>query len=146
MRAGTENVAAIVGFGAAVLTAQPLHDDAARASSRKAFLEEILPGEALISVDYAGSDTLRGHLHLRLHGVSAESMLIVLDRMGVSASSGAACSSGSLEPSHVLLAAGYSEREAQEGLRFTFGRSTSVEAAHEAAKRVLAAAQQVRGA
>ena len=63
-------------------------------------------------------------------------MLIVLDRMGISASSGAACSSGSIEPSHVLLASGYTESEAKEGLRFTFGRGTTVEMAREAARRV----------
>ena len=70
-------------------------------------------------------------------------MLIVLDLMGVSASSGAACSSGSLEPSHVLLACGYSEAEAKEGLRFTFGRDTTVEEAEEAAQRVANAVRQI---
>ena len=71
-------------------------------------------------------------------------MLIVLDRMGVSASSGAACSSGSIEPSHVLLAGGYSESEAREALRFTFGKTTTIEEAEEAAVRVSAAIRQVR--
>ena len=65
-------------------------------------------------------------------GVDAEIALIRLDRAGISASSGAACSSGSLEPSHVLMATGLSEREAREGLRFTFGRGNTVEEAREA--------------
>jgi cysteine desulfurase len=72
-------------------------------------------------------------------------MLIVLDRLGVSASSGAACSSGSLEPSHVLLAAGYSESEAKEGLRFTLGRNATIDQAQDAANRVIEAAKTVRG-
>ena len=58
---------------------------------------------------------------MRLPGADASAFLIRLDREGVCASSGSACSSGSLEPSHVLMAAGYSEEEARQGLRFSFG-------------------------
>ncbi|MBI3722077.1 MAG: cysteine desulfurase, partial [Fimbriimonas ginsengisoli] len=63
-------------------------------------------------------------------------LLIRLDRDGVAASSGAACSAGSLEPSHVLLASGYSHDEARRGLRFTFWHETSEADAMEAARRV----------
>lgn len=130
LRAGTENVAAIVGFGAAVAT----YKVGLKLEARDAFLQNLSP--AFVRTVPDTSKTLPGHAHVRLPGVSAETMLIKLDRLGISASSGAACSSGSLEPSHVLLACGYSQDEAKEGLRFTFGPSTSIEEAIDAALRV----------
>lgn len=136
MRAGTENVAAIVGFGAAVRAASPLAP-----AARDAFVREV-EGMAWTT---PFSNALPGHAHGRFPGISAESMLIRLDREGVAASSGAACSSGSLQPSHVLSAAGYSEAEAKEGLRFTFGRSVSIGMAAEAAGIVNRAAAAIRG-
>jgi cysteine desulfurase len=140
LRAGTENVPGIVGFGAAV----DLEVGSPRLA-REAFLLELAKSPGWVRTVPADIETLPGHAHLRFPGLSAESMLIVLDRLGVAASSGAACSSGSLEPSHVLLAAGYTEREAAEGLRFTFGSATTEGQAREAASRVLAAAEIVRG-
>jgi cysteine desulfurase len=141
LRAGTENVAAIVGFAAAAQAVSS--SDSGAECARDVFLEATVAGGARRSVP-AEIECLTGHAHLRFPGLSAESMLILLDRLGVSASSGAACSSGSLEPSHVLLAAGYSEAEAKEGLRFTFGRDSALDQAREAARRVLEAAETVR--
>lgn len=142
LRAGTENVAGIVGFAAAA--AAIASQVSMESCARDAFLDAVVNGGAVRSVP-AEIDCLPGHAHVRFPGLSAESMLIVLDRLGISASSGAACSSGSLEPSHALLAAGYSEAEAKEGLRFTFGRTSTTEEAREAARRVLEAAATVRG-
>lgn len=140
MRAGTENVAGIVGFGEACRHLSPPSGPA-----RDAFLDRLLVPEKGFLASVPDRDlVLPGHAHVRFPGASAETMLIRLDRMGISASSGAACSSGSLEPSHVLLACGYSETEAKEGLRFTFGRSTTVEDALEAADRVIQAAAAIR--
>jgi len=126
MRAGTENVAAIVGFAEAVSQHVRLkvEFEAAKLAAKTAFVSKLnelaIPGLSF-TVEPLSNNILSGHVHLRIAGRSAETMLIKLDRAGVSASSGAACSSGSIEPSHVLLAAGYSEAEAREGLRFTFG-------------------------
>lgn len=134
LRAGTENVAGIVGFAAAVRA----HGPDGRARARDEFvrhLEAVAPVPFVLSVD-RDVPCLPGHAHLRFPGFGAESILIRLDRAGVSASSGAACSSGSLEPSHVLLAAGYSPAEASEGLRFTFGLGNDLEQAREAARRL----------
>lgn len=139
VRAGTENVAAIVGFGKAV--EMHLGDRASwlsAAPARNAFAAKTIAIGAILTLE-PGVESGPAHCHLRFEGVSAESMLVRLDRMGVAASSGAACSSGSVEPSHVLIACGYTESEAREGLRFTFGRSTTVSEAEEAAERVLAA-------
>lgn len=140
MRAGTENVAAIVGFGEAVRQVPKMPDNRLNAKNR--FLSALdIPN--LVRTVPNEEDTLPGHAHVRIPGVQAETMLILLDRMGVSASSGAACSSGSIEPSHVLLACGHSESEAKEGLRFTFGRETSNEEATEAAGRLNEAAAKL---
>jgi cysteine desulfurase len=89
---------------------------------------------------------LTTHAHVRFPGIDAETMLVVLDRLGVSASSGAACSSGSIEPSHVLLAAGFSPDESRQGLRFSFGRSSDEAIAVAAADRVVEAVHQIRTA
>lgn len=133
VRGGTENVAAVAGFGAAVRE----HVDRPRtvlAGLREGFLKRL---EALGAVrTVRNGPVLKGHVHVRFPGVSAETLLIALDRLGVTASSGAACSSGAIEPSHVLLAAGYSATEAREGVRFTLGPETTVAELDEAANRI----------
>lgn len=116
VRGGTENVAGVVGFAAAVLN-QPSDD---RAKLRDAF-EAALPEFTWTRPPHR----LPGHAHGRIAGRMAETALIAFDRAGLSASSGAACSAGSVEPSHVMMACGYSESEAREGLRFTFGKGQS---------------------
>lgn len=137
-RGGTENVAGIVGFAEAVRRWKPLESEAAEAC------REALPDCFPRSV--VAGPQLAGHVHVRTPGVSAEKMLIRLDRAGVSASSGAACSSGSLEPSHVLLACGYTPEEANEGLRLTFGRGQTAETGRFVAERVQEAYDAIRQA
>lgn len=132
LRAGTENVAAIAGFRGAIEGCRPIDP-----APRDRFLERL--GEA--APDRA--TVLPGHAHVRFAGVNAETLLIRLDRDGISASSGAACSSGSIEPSHVLLACGYTLDEAREGVRFTFGPDHSLGDADLAADRVLAAVDAI---
>jgi cysteine desulfurase len=126
MRAGTENVAGIVGFAEAVRLAMQDEDRADRMrAARDAFVSAVrgVPGAVFTTSDW--SRVLPGHAHLRFRGRKADAILINLDQRGIAASSGAACSSGSIEPSHVLLAAGFSEDEAQEGLRFSFGKDST---------------------
>ncbi len=137
LRAGTEAGAAIAGFAAAVQALRPRQAELAerKAAAREAFLSALNVPEYVPTVPET-EPTLPSHLHLRLPGLDAETALIRLDRLGVGASSGAACSSGSLEPSHVLLAAGYDAQAAREGLRFTFGADTSPQDAAEAADRL----------
>lgn len=125
-RAGTENVAGIVGFAEAVrlaLASMPAEAER-QAALRDQFIRAVL--EAIPESYLTGHPTERlpGNAHLRFVGVPADSLLIALDRAGIGASSGAACSAGSLEPSHVLLALGWDETAAQEGVRFTLGRDT----------------------
>lgn len=140
MRAGTENVPAIVGLGAAVRALKDCGGSVRRV--RDLFVNSLeIEGMQITISDL--NRCLPSHAHVRIPGLSAETMLILLDRMGVSASSGSACSSGSLEPSHVLLACGYSPADASEGLRFTFSPRTTEEEAQEAARRVSEAARQI---
>ncbi len=141
MRGGTENVAAIAGFAAAVALARPNSDPIQ--SAREALISELANLGAIATV-IDRSNVLSGHAHVRFPDIDAETMLIVLDRLGLSASSGAACSSGSIEPSHVLEACGYSAEESKYGLRFSFGRDATAALAHDAIQIVQSAVDQIR--
>ncbi|MGA9078314.1 MAG: aminotransferase class V-fold PLP-dependent enzyme, partial [Acidimicrobiales bacterium] len=66
-----------------------------------------------------------GHAHVRFPGVLAEELLVLLDEAGVAGSAGSACSSGAIEPSHVLRAMGWKGPEAREAVRFTLGPATT---------------------
>ena len=145
MRAGTENVAGAVGFAAAIHQAVEDKNWSKRKSAAKAAFIDQLEKEDAPKFNQTVEDVevLAGHLHIRFPGVSAESMLILLDRLGVAISSGSACSSGAIEPSHVLLAAGWDKTAANEGLRITFGCQTTLAEATEAAKRTADAASRI---
>lgn len=135
MRAGTENTAAIVGMGEAVRQ-QMMHPEwqSAKSAARSAFMAEAVKTQG-VRMTCPGllerpEDFLPGHLHL-MTPLLAERVLIRLDHAEISASSGAACSSGSLEPSHVLMACGATDQEAKCGLRFSFGHQVTVKEASE---------------
>lgn len=140
-RAGTENVWALAGVAPALSAVREADEAANKLRCREVFLGGLEPKPAPSVSDFSG--VLPGHLHLRFPGISAESLLMVLDRMGVAAGSGAACSSGAVEPSHVLRACGYDEAESQEGVRFTFGWDSTEADAREAAKRTSEAVTQI---
>ncbi len=131
MRGGTENVAGIVGFGAAA-AAGPLGH--VSGELRDQFLASLESLGAVRTV--RKSPVLQGHAHARFPGRDAGTFLIALDRIGISASGGAACSSGSIEPSHVLLACGCPPAQAREGIRFTLSESTTSGELEEAATRI----------
>ena len=137
-RAGTENVAGIVGMAAA---AKAAFAEMKESGEKKRALTELffrLLREELPTVYQNGSESARlpGHLNLCFPGVSAELLLILLDQAGIAASAGAACASGALEPSHVLLAMGRSEQEARASLRFSFGAENTEEEVRRAAQIV----------
>lgn len=128
-RAGTENVPGIVGLGkAAELAKLELPERRAHLTG----LRDYLIDGVLSSIDYV---RLNGHRTLRLPGnanfsfefVEGESLLLSLDLAGIAASSGSACTSGSLDPSHVLLAIGLSHEVAHGSLRLTIGRENTKE-------------------
>lgn len=147
LRAGTENVPGIVGFGRAAAEARiPSNGPRPARDACLRVLEDAGDPRMRLAADPRLVPVLDGHLHLRFEGLSAESLLILLDRLGVSASSGAACSAGSVEPSHVLLAAGFSRREAGEGLRFSFGAGQDEAFGREVGARVRTAVERIGAA
>jgi cysteine desulfurase len=126
-RAGTENVPGIVGIGkAAELARQLLPEDGARIRLLRDRLETALL-ERIPNVRVNGDRTRRvpNTSNLSFPGAGGEALLIALDLQGLACSTGAACSSGSTEPSHVLLAAGLSRDDARSSLRFSLGRPTT---------------------
>lgn len=128
-RAGTENVAGIVGLGKAIEIANLSIDDYA---SRMTILRDKLIKGIFEKIDFV---RLNGHSELRLPNnanlsfefIEGESLLLSLDLKGVAASSGSACTSGSLDPSHVLLAIGLSHEIAHGSLRLTLGETNTEE-------------------
>jgi cysteine desulfurase len=88
--------------------------------------------------------TVAGIAHLRITGVESEALLVLLDQAGVAASAGASCSSGAVEPSHVLLAMGLTREEAASGIRFSLGHATTAEEIDLALAAVPDAVSQLR--
>ena len=128
-RAGTENVPAIVGFGEAVRLMLPEREaEAARLTGLRdlflSCLRQRLPGVVL---NGHPSERLPNNLNISFPGLDAETLLLALDRAGVSASSGSACTSGSIEPSHVLSAMGLADDRVRSAVRLTLGRGTTRE-------------------
>lgn len=122
LRAGTENVAAIAGFGkAAELANDELEDRARHLGQMRDSFERRIAGLARVTVHGADVDRLPTTSNVALHGISAETLMIRLDLQGVAVSGGAACSSGKVEPSVTLRAIGLSEEEAASTVRFSFG-------------------------
>jgi cysteine desulfurase len=128
-RASTENVPGIVGFGKAVELAQ---QEMSEEAGRLAYLRDQLIKGLLEQIDHT---RLNGHplnrlpnnVNISVDFVEGESMLLNLDLEGICASTGSACSSSSLEPSHVLLALGLSHEQAHGSLRFSLGKWTTEE-------------------
>jgi cysteine desulfurase len=122
-RGGTENVAGIVGFGrAAELARVQLTEENTRVRVLRDRLEcGILGGISGVARNGASEPRLPNTTNLAFEGVEAEGVLLMLDREGVCASSGSACTTGSLEPSHVLTAMGCAPARARGSLRFSLG-------------------------
>jgi cysteine desulfurase len=145
-RSGSHNVAAIAGLGAAVAVVDAERDARVDAvTARRDWLARAITGELPEAVWTAESSRRTpGHLHVRFPGVESEALLFKLDEAGVCASAGAACASGALEPSPVLLAMGVDKQEAGSSLRLTLGPSTTSEEIEEAASIIVAAVRALR--
>jgi cysteine desulfurase len=126
-RAGTENVAGIVGLGiAAQLSRVKMADEAARLATLRDRLEDgILEGVSGTAINGARSPRVPNTTNISFDRVEAESLLIALDLAGVAVSTGSACSSGTLEPSHVLKAMGFAPHRTQNSIRFSLGSANT---------------------
>jgi cysteine desulfurase len=128
-RAGTENVPGIVGFGvAAAIARRRLAAESARLASLRDRLEAgILTSIPRSAVNGADAERVPNTANIAFDGVEAESLVIGLDLEGIAVSTGSACSSGTLEPSHVLKAMGLPHGRVQSSIRFSLGSTTTVE-------------------
>lgn len=125
-RAGTENVPAIVGFARAVelALAEREAEQVRLAALRDRLVAGLLEVEGTVLTGHP-TERLANNAHLCFSGVDSESLLLALDLRGLAASSGSACTAGSLEPSHVLQAMGIPQELAAGALRLTVGRWTT---------------------
>lgn len=128
-RPGTENVTGIHGLGiAAALAREALHLEAVRIRGLRDDMEAaILARIPEVTVNCRGSERLPNTSSLCFHGIEGEPLVIALDLSGYAVSSGAACSSGSVEPSHVLMAIGLSREDARSCLRISLGAGNTRE-------------------
>jgi cysteine desulfurase len=126
-RSGTENVAGIVGLAKALELSDAEREEVQSGLSKKR--DRIIRGlqEKVEEVTINGHivERLPNNVSVSFHGVEGEPVLLGLDFAGICASSGSACSSASLEPSHVLIAIGHSAELAQGTLRITLGRDNT---------------------
>ena len=141
-RSGTENVAAIAGFGAAAEEVTNFANEVTRmAALRDRFERELMLLSPDVTIFGASGPRLPNTSNFGIPGLLAETALIALDLDGVSVSSGSACSSGKVKPSHVLAAMGVPEEIARSGIRVSFGwssRDEDVDAAIASFRRLMA--------
>ena len=130
LRSGTENTAGIVGFGVAAERAQDvlLSNEGRLSALRDRFERRVLEQVEGARVNGATQPRLPTVTNLEFDALEGEAALLALDMRGICASSGSACASGSLEPSHVLLAMGRSAEQAHGSLRFSLGPEITEEA------------------
>jgi len=145
-RPGTENVPGIVGLGkAAELARLSLQGDAARIAALRDRLEQgLLARVPDAQANAASAPRTPNSTNITFPGIEGEALIIALDLKGLACSTGAACSSGALEPSHVLMAIGLSAPDARATIRFSLGRHTSEAEIDATLKIVPAAVAQLR--
>lgn len=127
-RAGTENVPGIVGLGEAITRANATIDERAKTLSK--IRDRIIDGALKIEKSRVNGDRVKrlpGNVSLCFEGIEGESLLLMLDSQGICASSGSACTSGSLDPSHVLLSIGLKHETAHGSLRLSLGEGNTLE-------------------
>ncbi len=126
LRSGTENVAGIMGFAAALdLVQNRRHEEGARLQKlQQIFFEALEKAIPAVVVNGTQKTRLPNNVHITVPGQDNERLLIALDEAGILCAAGSACSASNEEPSHVLRAMGVSDEAAQASLRFTMGHFT----------------------
>jgi cysteine desulfurase len=143
-RGGTENVIGIAGFGAAareVLISSPTQE---LQGARDHFEQLLARGLDGITIQGSKQPRIPNTSNIRFNDIASEVLLGALDLDGICVSAGSACSSGSISPSHVLLGMGFSEKEAKECVRFSWGKSSSLNTVEEVAQKVIAHVNRIR--
>lgn len=145
-RGGTENTASIVALGkAAEIASSALQEENTRVKAlRDRFEQGLLDTVSSVQVNGHRAFRLPNTSNLAIEGVDSEGMLILLDHKGICCSAGSACTAGSLEPSHVLRAMGYSNERARGSLRFSFSRFNSEQEIDQALDVIPHAVEKLR--
>lgn len=145
-RSGTENPAGIVGLAAALELAMSGQADAARRMMelRDEFERGLQAELEGVQISGAGAERVCNTTHLTLADVEAEALLVALDRDGIACSSGSACSTGALEPSHVLTAMGLAKDRLHGALRFSSSRETDAGEIGRALSSVVSCVKRLR--
>src|SRR5262249_21175663 len=145
-RPGTENIPGIAAFGAAAaLAGANLRDDAERLGALRDRLENtILDRTPGAGINGSRWDRTANTSNIYFDGVDGEAMVIALDLRGFAVSTGAACSSGALTPSHVLTAIGLSEDRARASMRFSLGRGNTAEQVDALVEAICASVAHLR--
>jgi cysteine desulfurase len=145
-RPGTENVPGFVGLGrAAELARSDLPEQMARLGALRDRLERaVLERIPYTAVNGAGAPRVPNTTNIRFEHIEGEALVIALDLKGIAVSSGAACSSGSVEPSHVLTAMGLDADRARASIRFSLGRQNTEQQVDELMAAVEAAVEHLR--
>lgn len=146
LRAGTENTAGIVALGEALTeSCECMADEAVRLHGLvSCTVQEIRENLPEIRVHGEGGGHLPGLVNIGVPGVRSESLVHLLDLKGICVSAASACNAGTDVPSHVLLAMGYSEKEAMEALRISYGRETTEQDADDVVRAVVGAVEKMR--
>lgn len=147
LRAGTENTAGIVALGEALTeSCECMADEAVRLHGLvSCTVQEIRENLPEIRVHGEGGGHLPGLVNIGVPGVRGESLVHLLDLKGICVSAASACNAGADVPSHVLLAMGYSEKEAMEALRISYGRETTGQDADDVVRAIVEAVGKIRG-
>ena len=147
-RSGTENVPGIAGFGkAAEIVNQTFNDEIERIIKLKTLLKDgILNSISGVRVNGISPEKLPNTINISFDDIEGESLVMNLDMDGIAVSTGSACSEGNVDPSHVLLAMGQSEKEAISSLRISIGRFTTEEEINKFLDRLPGIAERIRKA
>ena len=145
-RAGTENISGIVGMAKALtLAAEKMGENAACESALRDKLIEGLSKIPHAKLNGDAKKRLPGNVNFCFEGIEGESLLLLLDEKGIEASSGSACTSGSLDPSHVLLALGLPHEVAHGSLRLTISAENTMEEMEYMIKEIAGVVEYLRG-
>lgn len=146
-RAGTENVPGIVGFGKAVeLAMADLEERSEKETKMRDYLiEKVLKEVPHTKLNGSRTNRLPNNINFAFRFIEGESLLIKLDMAGICASSGSACTSGSLDPSHVLLAIGLPHEIAHGSLRLTLSEENTIEEMDRTAEQIREIVAYLRG-
>jgi len=125
-RSGTENIPGIVGLGEACDQVKGNKETVKKIQDlRDYFISQVLAKIPHASLNGARENRLPGNANILFKGARAQDLIVMLDGEGIAVSAGSACQSKALSYSHVLLAIGLSEKDAQSSLRFSFGKYTT---------------------